>query len=522
MRWPNTKSLTFATALLLCLFVPFLLAQALSALTTDDAAYQALRQKASDLFSEGKRLEALPLIAKLVQSNPKDDQMLVELAACLVEHAGTLSDPDAAGKERLRARELLDYAFNLGNYSVLALNLSEILRRLPEGGAIKFSDNPQVEQAMQAGEAAFSRRDFDEAIENYSKALELDPKNYMAALFIGNAYDRQRQFAQGAAWYERAIRLDPDIETAYRYYADMAAKKGDMAKSRTMLIQAAVAEPYNQIVWRELHAWATLNHTHINEIFVAVPAPAENQPKGFQEPPEISAVWQAYRGVSAKWKQGDEFKKHFPEERKYRHSLPEEAEALTAAAKVAKKLAQDKKTAGLVANDPTVSLLLKLYEARLIEAYVLFSLGDQGIAKEYKPYREKDRARLEEYMDKFVVPATSSPAHSPTRSQCSATSSFRGSLVSTASDVSRIGIQKGSSLQPVAKQPIQPLPHGRGSEAVSGPEEMATLFHDGCLAPPINSWRGRDRAEFVEFDAREAGSHEPAARMPAARMIECL
>jgi len=467
MWWHDTKKLAFATRLMLCMFAPFLLAQA-----TGDAAYQAARQKASDLFSQGKRLEALPLIEGLVKSNPKDDQMLVELAACLVDHAATLSDQDAAGKERLRARELLDQAWKLGNYSALALNLSEILKRLPDSGAIKFSDNPQVEQAMEAGEAAFSRRDFDEAIKSYSKALELDSKNYMAALFIGNAYDRQKQFAQGAEWYEHAIRLDPDIETAYRYYADMAAKEGDMAKSRTMLIRAAVAEPYNQIVWRELHAWATLNHTHINEILVAVPAPAENQPKGFQEPPEISAVWQAYRSVSAKWKQGDEFKKHFPEEREYRHSLPEETEALTAAAKSAEKLVQDKKTAELIAKDPTVSLLLKLYEADLIEAYVLFSLGDQGIAKDYKPYREKDRARLEEYMGKFVVPATGS--------QGSTRSSFSGTLLSIARDVPGIGIRE------------------------SGTSE--TL---------INSWS--DRADFVEFEARVEGSHEPTGRM-----IECL
>ena len=43
--------------------------------------------------------------------------------------------------------------------------------------------------------------------------------------------------------------LNRDAETAYRYYADMLAKHGDMGKSRSMLIHAAVAEPYNKIVW---------------------------------------------------------------------------------------------------------------------------------------------------------------------------------------------------------------------------------------------------------------------------------
>jgi hypothetical protein len=41
-----------------------------------------------------------------------------------------------------------------------------------------------------------------------------------------------------------------------------------------------------------------------------------------------------------------------------------------------------------------------------MEAYVLFSLGDAGIARDYSAYRKGNRNKLEEYMDKFVVPPT--------------------------------------------------------------------------------------------------------------------
>jgi tetratricopeptide (TPR) repeat protein len=197
-----------------------------------DPAYQAKAQKAAELFGQGKRLEALPLLEELAKANPKDDEVLVALAACLVDHAATLADQEAAGKERLRARDPLDKAWDLGNTSPLAMNLSQILKQLPESGAIKFSDQPQVEQFLRAGEAAFSRRDFDEALKDYSKALELEPTNYSAALFTANTYDRKNDFAKAAEWYERAIRLDPNVETAYRYDADMLAREGDMAKAR--------------------------------------------------------------------------------------------------------------------------------------------------------------------------------------------------------------------------------------------------------------------------------------------------
>jgi tetratricopeptide (TPR) repeat protein len=382
-----------------------LLLALLPALCGADATPQSDRERAATLFDEGRRMEALPLLEDQVEANPRDDRMLVALAACLVEHAATVNDVQAAGAERLRARDLLDRARALGNNSTLAMNLSQLLQGLPQDGTVAFSDNNAVEQAMREGEAAFFRREFQVAIGDYSKALQLDPKNYTAALFIANSYDREDNFVIGAQWYERAIPLGPDIETAYRYYADMLAREGDMAAARAMLIHAAVAEPYNRIVWRELRAWAQLNRTHIEEIFIAVPAPAQNQPAGFKQPSEISAVWLAYRNAKRDWQPGGkQFGRHFPAEKQYRHSLPEEAEALTAAARLLQNLTAQEATAALVRDDANATLLLRLYQAGLVEPYVLFSLGDREIAADYPDYRTKNRAKLEAYLSTFVVP----------------------------------------------------------------------------------------------------------------------
>lgn len=372
-------------------------------LDPQSASYRAERQKASDLFEQGKRLEALPLLEDLVRSNPKDDEMLVALAASLVDHAATLSDQETAGKERLRARDLLDQAWRLGNTSNLSQNLAHLLKEMPASGAIAFSDNPEVNQIMQAGEAAFAHRDFDDAIKDYSRALELEPRNYSAALFIGNAYDRKNDFGHGLDWYQRAIAIDPNTETAYRYCADMLAKQGDMAGARAMLIQAAVAEPYNRMVWRELHAWATINKTRIREVYVGEPVPQSTRTPDGQTVMETSPPWQAYHSVRNEWQKGDAFKKRYPQETAYRHSLGEEAAALTAAADAEEKLASEKKIPA-AGEASSMALLVQLHRAGLIEAYVLFSLGDDGIAHDYAGYRKQNRARLEEYMDKFVVP----------------------------------------------------------------------------------------------------------------------
>jgi tetratricopeptide (TPR) repeat protein len=388
----------------LCVALPMIVAQANPAasgqVASDQAATdQAKRQKAVALFAQGRRLEALPLLEELVQKPPQDAELLVALAASLIDHAATLTDPQAATKERFRAKDLVDKAWGLGNTSPLAENLRQLLAEMPASGAIKFSDNPAVEQIMLAAEAAFSKRDFDEALKDYAKALELEPANYPAVLFTANTYDRKNDFAKAAEWYERAMRLDPNVETAYRYYADMLAKQGNMAKARAMLIHAAVAEPYNKIVWREIRAWATINNIEFNPVYAGIP-----RPKDDIQPPDINSAWRTYFSVREDWRNGGRFQKQFPQESQYRHSLAEESEALTAAAKALEKLKQDKKTADLVTGNPVAGLLLKLHEAGVIDPYVVFSLGDDGIAKDYKAYRAKNRAKLEEYMDKFVMP----------------------------------------------------------------------------------------------------------------------
>ena len=370
-----------------------------------DASDQAARRKAEALFTQGNRLEALPLLEDLVKKSPRDDEMLVDLAAALIDHAGTLTDQDAAAKERLRARDLLQKAWELGNTSPFAENLRQLLNEMLTKGAIKFSDKPAVEKTMVAGESAFYRSDYNDALKAYTQALQLEPNNYFATLFTANTYDRKNDVAKAGEWYQRAIQLNPNIETAYRYYADMLAREGDMSKARAMLIQAAVAEPYNKIVWREIRAWAIINHTAFKIVYVSVPPPRKGDATSSGQPSlDVSYAWRAYDSVRADWQKGGRFQKRFPQEAAYRHSLPEESEALTAAAKVLEHLKEDKKGRELLTRDQVAGLLLKLYEADLIDPYVLFSLGDDGIARDYIAYRAKNRVKLEAYMDKFVIP----------------------------------------------------------------------------------------------------------------------
>ena len=414
MRIPRQSNL-FVLLVCLCamrpVIVPANAAEGTAAQAQPDAADQSKRQQAVALFRQGKRLDALPLLDELVRKSPQDSELLVDLAASLIEHAATLTDQGAATQERFRARDLVQKAWQLGDASPLGENLRQLLRDLAAtGGTVRFSDNPEVERIIAAGEAAFARRDFDAALAAYTKALELEPTSYVATLFVANTYDRMNDVARATQWYERAMRLNPDVETAFRYDADMLAKQGDMAKARSMLIHAAVAEPYNKIVWREIRAWALINNTAFSLVYLPIPLPAKDgspqtaNPAAEQPPAQLVSAWRAYHAVIADWRKGGRFEQRFPQEAAYRHSLAEESEALIAAARILQTLRRDPQTAQLLTDNSVAGLLLKLYDADLIDPYVLFSLGDEGIARDYKAYRAANRAKLEGYLDKFVMP----------------------------------------------------------------------------------------------------------------------
>src|SRR5215467_13197586 len=123
--------------------------------TRPDAADKSKREQALHLFNQDKRLEALPLLEELAQKNPNDEEVVIALAASLVSHAATLPDQHAAAGERMRAKNLLE---KVDSTNALAGNLLQLLRAMPDNGQVQFSENTAVEQAMQAGEAAFSRR----------------------------------------------------------------------------------------------------------------------------------------------------------------------------------------------------------------------------------------------------------------------------------------------------------------------------------------------------------------------------
>ena len=61
---------------------------------------------------------------------------------------------------------------------------------------------------LNLGNAYMSRKKFDEAIQNYKKAIELDPKDASAFYNLGIVYKTQNKGDEAIQFYKKAIELD--------------------------------------------------------------------------------------------------------------------------------------------------------------------------------------------------------------------------------------------------------------------------------------------------------------------------
>jgi tetratricopeptide (TPR) repeat protein len=363
-----------------------------------------VRQQALDLYKQGKLVEAMPLFENLCATYPKDIAMWEGWGMATLGYSQTLQDADQRKKARALARTRLVKAKELGDNSNL---LQILLPTIPEdGGERILSDRKDVDNIMQRAEADYSRGDYDKAREGYLQALLLEPKNYAAALFMGDVFYKQHVYGSAGEWFAKAIEIDPNRETAYRYWGDALSANGKIAEAREKYIQAIVADPYNNRGWIGLNQWAQrmkvkLNWVHLQDKSKATTAGSGNatitiDPSIQKDDPTLGG-WLAYSATRLTW-QREKFKQEFPKESQYRHTLREEADALNAIVEV---LSSPENIPKL---DPSMAALVKIDQAGFIEPFALLNRADKEIAQDYPAYRDAHRDILYRYFDEFVVP----------------------------------------------------------------------------------------------------------------------
>jgi tetratricopeptide (TPR) repeat protein len=365
------------------------------------------RKQALELYRQHKLPQAAELWEKVIAKYPKDMGAHEALGASLLSRAATQTNPAKKTADRLRARAELLRAKELGDNSDLC---KVLLSGIPEDGSdTAFSSNKEVEAAMKHAEAAFAKADWAEAIKEYQRALELDPRLYLAAVDIGDSYFRLKKWDSAGEWFARAVAIDPNQEVAYRYWADALMADGKMKEAREKFIQGVVAFPYAKTSWVGLNGWLTRNHLAYNKIQIKVPQGPASDGKGGTvitiDPASMGKndggdAWMSYPLERALWK-SEKFAKEYPNEKGYRHSLKEEVDALSMVATVFAEMQQKKK---LQAPDTDLVILSRLQAEGMLEPFVLLVRADDDIVRDYAAYQAAHRDKLIQFVDKYVVP----------------------------------------------------------------------------------------------------------------------
>src|SRR5207237_1681816 len=114
---------------------------------------------------------------------------------------------------------------------------------------------------------------------------------------------------------------------------------------------------------------------------------------------DVSNNWLMYDLTRIAWSKTDFFK-NYPAEKVYRHSLKEETAALRMVAEAA---ARDLKSGKVKSLETSLDNLIKLNDAGLLDAFVLFARPDEGIVRDYVAYRRNNRERLRRYWLEIVT-----------------------------------------------------------------------------------------------------------------------
>ncbi|HXI61716.1 MAG TPA: hypothetical protein VNF70_03365 [Pyrinomonadaceae bacterium] len=377
------------------------------------------RQRALDLYESSEYAAALPLLEKVAQANPNDVAVLSRLGFVL--YATSTAERDAATRQKMRdrARTILLRSKSLGDDSNLTSIALDALSS-KDVADVPFSNIRAADAAVREGEAAFVRGELDQALSSYKHALELDPNLYEAALYAGDmefkkAYKstdpqfRNDHFNASGVWFAKAIAINPNTETAYRYWGDALDAQGKTNEARDKFIDAIVAEPYGRRAYVGLTQWAERHKVQLGHPHIVPPNSTTTQganttlnidPRTLDSK-DGSNEWLMYDLTRIAWQKSD-FSKNYPAEPAYRHSLKEEAAALRM---VADACAKDLKSGKVKELEASLETLVKLNDAGLLEAFILFARPDEGIAHDYAAYRATNRDKLRRYwLEVAIIP----------------------------------------------------------------------------------------------------------------------
>jgi tetratricopeptide (TPR) repeat protein len=365
-------------------------------------------KKAFELYDHGQTLAALPLFEDLHAHRPKNPAYMEGLAMSYIARGGASATPGQDVADSKLALQLFLDAKSAGATDDLCQIMIEKLSASATQPASTTPSGPKPPFREDFGQAEvlFNKGDLAGAVPLYAKSYGENPTFYFAPLYAGDCEFKLGHYDEAGVWFARAIAIDPDTETAHRYWADDLLKAGKVSEAHKQYVEAFIVDPYSKAPRLQLRAFAAKNGFRVIPPPITLPAPPTTGKDGHinitmafpaagerQDP--LSFVWLGYSMNAALW-QGEKFKKTYPNEKQYRHSLAEEVDSL----KMVTALVRERKVPE-AQQSPTIRSLMALDKDNMLECWILLDNPDQGTAQDFVAYRAAHRDLLRAYVEKY-------------------------------------------------------------------------------------------------------------------------
>jgi tetratricopeptide (TPR) repeat protein len=117
------------------------------------------------------------------------------------------------------------------------------------------ANNPTRARAHFIYASALARtRKFDQAVEEYQRVLQIDPKSLMSYISIGQIYEITNRLPDAEAEYKQALQIQPTSPLVNNYLGNLAVRMGDL-KSAGKYFQAALNQNAHDPIAANNLAW---------------------------------------------------------------------------------------------------------------------------------------------------------------------------------------------------------------------------------------------------------------------------
>lgn len=133
----------------------------------------------------------------------------------------------------------------------------ELIKTDPQRGISEFEIAAKLKPDFATpyfnlGEYYKNRKEFDQAIGYYQRAIATDKNFIIAYTAIASIYAQQKEYDSAVNWLYRLLEIIPDSWKVYSQIGDVYYLDGDLSKARDAWLKGLSLDPKNQIIWGKL------------------------------------------------------------------------------------------------------------------------------------------------------------------------------------------------------------------------------------------------------------------------------